>query len=71
MDEELVYKQNMSRNEAMKILKAITIPSGRFCPGLVYHQSFWSIRQETCLSIIRVYVDHWCSGRISNAFTEK
>ncbi|MFR3808686.1 MAG: hypothetical protein ACLTX3_06980 [Lachnospiraceae bacterium] len=40
MDEELVYKQNMSRNEAMKILKAITIPLAVFGPGLVYHQSF-------------------------------
>ena len=34
MDEELVYKQNMSRNEAMKILKAITIPLAVFALGL-------------------------------------
>ena len=34
MDEELVYKQNMSRNEAVKILKAITIPLAVFALGL-------------------------------------
>lgn len=34
MDEELVYKQNMSRNEAIKILKAITIPLSVFALGL-------------------------------------
>ena len=34
MDEELVYRQNMSRNEAVKILKAITIPLAVFALGL-------------------------------------
>lgn len=59
MDEELVYRQNMSRNEAVKILKAITIPLAVFALGL-FTINLLEHSVGNLFARYLVYVDRWC-----------
>lgn len=40
-DNEIVYRQNMTRNEAVHILKAIAFPGSSVLSWIIYNQHVW------------------------------